>query len=88
MTKVGLAIEVMISNLDKPYANVSIKEANELEEEINILRDEFKKDQLKALQNNEDYSIQTALIYNDLIHSLEKAGDHIINVTEAIVANK
>ena len=32
--------------------------------------------------------IQTGMIYNNLIHSLEKVGDHIFNISEAIVVDK
>ncbi|MGB0428715.1 MAG: hypothetical protein ACPGEC_07295, partial [Flavobacteriales bacterium] len=88
MDKVSAAIEIMLSNLDKPYANVSYNEAKVLEEEINALTESLKKDQLKQVQDNADYNIQTALIYNSLLHSLESVGDHVINVTEVIVVNQ
>ncbi|MGB0883978.1 MAG: Na/Pi cotransporter family protein [Flavobacteriales bacterium] len=88
MDKVSAAIEIMLSNLDKPYANVSYNEAKALEEEINALTESLKKDQLKQVQDNADYNIQTALIYNSLLHSLESVGDHVINVTEVIVVNQ
>ena len=38
---------------------------------------------LKSIEQG-DYNIQSGLIYNDLFASCEKAGDHIINVTEAL----
>ncbi len=85
--KVNVAMNIMTSNLNSPYANVSLKQAKEAEEEINELRNELRSAHLKNLQAG-DYKIDTALIYNDLLHSLEKVGDHIINVTEAIVGLK
>ena len=32
-----------------------------------------------------DYNINSAMIYNNIFSSLEKVGDHLINVSEAIV---
>ena len=34
-----------------------------------------------------EFKIQTGMIYNNLIHSLEKVGDHVHNITEAITGN-
>ncbi len=85
--KVNIAMDIMTQNLNSPYANVSFTKAKEAEEEINELRNELRSKHLKNLQEG-DYKINAALIYNDLLHSLEKVGDHIINVTEAIVGMK
>ena len=35
----------------------------------------------------EEIKISEGMIYINLIHSLEKIGDHVFNVTEAIVGN-
>lgn len=31
------------------------------------------------------YNFKNAAIYNDIFNSLEKVGDHVINVTEGVV---
>lgn len=84
---VGESLEIMVKNLNQPYANVSIEAAQEAEQKINDLRDSLRRQHLVNIQKG-DYKINTALIYNDIIHSLEKIGDHVINVTEAIVGLK
>jgi phosphate:Na+ symporter len=32
----------------------------------------------------EDYNMKSGMIYSDLFSSLEKVGDHVINVSEAV----
>ena len=32
-----------------------------------------------------DYDVRSAMVFNDLFSLLEKAGDHLINVTESVV---
>lgn len=87
ITVVGESLEIMVKNLNQPYANVTIEAAQEAEQKINELRDTLRRQHLVNIQNG-DYKINTALIYNDIIHSLEKIGDHVINVTEAVVGLK
>jgi len=84
---VGESLEIMVKNLNMPYANVTIEEAQAAEDKINEMRNTLRKQHLVNIQNG-DYKINTALIYNDIIHSLEKIGDHVINVTEAVVGLK
>ena len=50
---------------------------------INKMRDELRKEYLKKIETGE-FKIQTGLIYNNIIHSLEKVGDHVYNISEAI----
>ena len=77
----------MNKNLNSDYKQVSITDADEAEIAINKMRNRLRKKYLEKIEKGE-FNIQTGMIYNNLIHSLEKIGDHIFNVTEAIVGDK
>jgi len=77
------AIEIMNANLKMPYKNVDIKPAIMIEERIDSLKNKFKKDHLKQMQRS-DFNVKIGSIYHDMFHSLEKIGDHAMNVTETI----
>lgn len=78
------AFEIMNANLN---SNVTIKLDSAIlkEKEINQLRNELREGHLQDIGSGE--SIDNALIYSDIFSSLEKVGDHIINVSEH-VANR
>lgn len=78
------AFEVMIRNLKNPQSEVTIDEALEKEREINRLRDRFKLEHLATIEKQE-FNIKSGIIYTDLIYSSERVGDHIVNVTEALI---
>lgn len=78
------ALVIMCENLVAHQDTVSLEKANEAESKINKIRDELRKDYLESL-SNQDPNFKGGMIYNDLFSSLEKVGDHIINVSEAIV---
>lgn len=81
------AFAVMITNLNSDYETVDISEAYQKEAAINELRNKLRKKHLKRMEANE-YDIKTGSIYKDFFYSCEKAGDHIMNVTEAITGEK
>ncbi len=82
---VDKALSNMIKNLSTPiYEKVDMEQAQSIEREINECRDELKNNNLKSLGSPE-YNVQSAMIFNNLFSSLERIGDHIINVTESIV---
>lgn len=81
------AFEVMNENLAMDYGSVTLDGALEVEEKINIKRNKLRKSHYKNMET-ETYNKKSGLIYNDLFSSLEKVGDHIINVTEAIVESQ
>jgi len=85
--EVSKAFEIMNKNLNTSYSQVTITDANEAEIVINKLRNKLRKKYLEKIEKGE-VKIQTAMIYNNLIHSLEKVGDHIFNISEAIVGDK
>jgi len=87
MNEIVKAFEIMNKNLNSDYIQVSITDADQAEISINKMRDKLRRNYLEKIEKGE-FNIQTGMIYNNLIHSLEKIGDHIFNVTEAIVGDK
>lgn len=85
MNLIDEAFAEMNSNLSKPsYDSVEKDKAVELEHDINKFRNKLRKENLKRL-GDPDYNVTSAMVYNNIFSALEKVGDHIINVTEAIV---
>jgi len=80
------ALEIMNKNLNSEYKQVSMTDANGAEDIINKMRNKLRKEYLTKIEKGE-VKIQTGMIYNNLIHSLEKVGDHVHNITEAITGN-
>ena len=79
------AFAVMVENLSTPsYDNVDKAGAVDLERKINELRNTMRKENLLHM-TQPDYNVNSAMIYNNIFSSLERVGDHIINVTEAVV---
>ena len=83
ITEVQKAMEIMNKNLDSSYSQVLIADADEAELAINKMRNQLRKKYLQNIEKGEG-KIQTGMIYNNLIHSLEKVGDHVYNISEAI----
>ncbi|GAA0892550.1 Na/Pi cotransporter family protein [Fulvivirga kasyanovii] len=77
------AFNVMITNLNMDYDQVSLNEAIEHEAAINKKRDRLRKKHLKNIEKG-DYDIMSGIIYSDLYNLIERVGDHIINVSEAV----
>jgi len=76
--------EVMSRNLNNPhYEKVDKSEAVAIEKQINKLRNQYRKHNLSRL-GDADYNVNSAMVYNNIFSALEKVGDHMINVTEAI----
>ncbi|MEX1001033.1 MAG: Na/Pi cotransporter family protein [Crocinitomicaceae bacterium] len=82
---VDTAFSIMISNLGEEYEKVSRDEALKAEEEINHKRDELRKEYIENITSKNDGNLRGGMIYNDMFESIEKVGDHIINVSDAIV---
>jgi phosphate:Na+ symporter len=77
------ALQIMSDNLSQDYSKVTITTALNKEREINAKRNELRRDYFRGVEKGE-YDVQSALIYSELIQTIEKVGDHVINVTEAI----
>jgi phosphate:Na+ symporter len=76
------AFEIMNANLNSEYGSISIEDAVAKEREINQLRDQLRSEHLTLIGSGEN--TDNALIYSNLFSSLEKVGDHIINVSEHV----
>ena len=87
LSEVQKALDIMNNNLNSKYSQVTLTEANNAEININNMRNKLRKEYFQKIEKGE-MPIQTGMIYNNLIHSLEKVGDHIFNITEAIVGDK
>jgi phosphate:Na+ symporter len=77
------ALKIMIDNLQKEYSKVSIEEAFEKELEINKFRNKMRKAHLKSIEAKE-YTLKSGISYNEIFLLLERAANHILNVTRAI----
>ncbi|PJA08552.1 MAG: Na/Pi cotransporter [Flavobacteriales bacterium CG_4_10_14_0_2_um_filter_32_8] len=80
---VELALDNMNQNLNSYYDNISLDKARELENNINQYRKILRKEHFESVEKGE-YNFASATIYSDLFNSLEKVGDHIINVSEGV----
>jgi phosphate:Na+ symporter len=72
----------MKENLQVEPQQVDLVKAVAAENKINNKRNELRAQHLQNIENKE-YNVKSGMIYNDLFSSLEKIGDHIINVSEA-----
>lgn len=80
--KVASAHKEMVANLQMDYTKINISKAEAIETEINDLRNKIRKSHLKSIEKGE-YNSKTGLIFSNLFSSMERVGDHIINVSEA-----
>ncbi len=80
--KVASAHKEMVANLQMDYNKIDISKAEAIEAEINDLRNKIRKSHLKSIEKGE-YNPKTGLIFSNLFSSMERVGDHIINVSEA-----
>lgn len=81
------ALQIMNNNLNIYYRLVEINTALEAENLINEYRNQLRFQHLEDLKNR-IYSYETGIIYSGMYALLEKTGDFIINITEAIVNAK
>ena len=77
------ALKETTINLNNEYSKIDIDKAYNRERDINEKRDKIRKGHFQNIEKAE-YGFQNGMIYNDMFSSLEKIGDHVINVNEAI----
>ena len=81
---VDKAYGIMIDNLSvKSGGNIELRRAVDCEMEINELRNTLREEEILKIEKNEsDY--QSSAYYIDVISEMERMGDYIINVSEAL----
>ena len=86
VANVELAYDVMITNLTAAYKGelVEISNAYNAEERINILRNNLRESEINDIEN-EGKNYQTSVYYMDIIGELEKMGDFMINISQALM---
>ncbi|RUT78788.1 Na/Pi cotransporter family protein [Ancylomarina longa] len=77
------ALDMMLDNSRKDFAEVNIKKAWEIERTINDYRTALKTEHLNNVEEQK-YKYQAGIIYSDIFSECEKIGDYCINVSEAI----
>jgi phosphate:Na+ symporter len=79
-----LAMDLMMENLEKEEGKeINLERAKSLEKEINELRNKLRREYISRIESG-NYNLRSGTIYSDLFSSLEKVGDHIENVSEAL----
>ena len=75
---------VMIANLDKGFdGRVDLRLAEEAEIELNEMRNRLREEEIHSIdEGNESYS--SSVYYIDLISEIERMGDYIINISQAL----
>ncbi|NLX40774.1 MAG: Na/Pi cotransporter family protein [Bacteroidales bacterium] len=79
------AYDVMIANLISAAdgKQVDLKSAQDAEVQINRLRNDLRDEEMYKMEGKADFL--TSVYYLDLISELERMGDYIINVSQALV---
>lgn len=78
------AFDIMNENLRKEYTTVTDDKAYLIEERINNFRNHLRQDHFINIKEKK-YKYTSGIVYSEVFSLCEKVGDHIINVTEAIV---
>lgn len=81
------AIRLVRNNLDSDNGKFDLENANDIEKRINAMRDNLLEQHYKRLEDK-SYSNKAGFIYLDFMNRMEKIGDHLFNVSEAIAGRK
>lgn len=81
---VGRAYEATIYNLEHSTTITNIDNAVEAEVHVNRMRDKLRDVELKAVENNGEAYFES-VYYLNLVEGLEKMGDFIINISQAVM---
>ena len=85
---VDQAYEAMDHNLATPLVELTdIRNAEEAEKAINACRDRLRSWHLSDIEKS-SYPYETGSFYMDLINTLEKMGDFIINISQSVLEAK
>lgn len=81
------AIRNVRENLEKGIENIDLDKSIEIEDAIDECRDSLLEFHYSQLEEN-NYSTKVGFAYLDFVNRLEKIGDHLFNVNEAIAGVK
>ena len=76
--------DIMLNNLKVDYKLMSLDAALQKEKEIDTLRNDLRRSHLKNIEKG-NYDFHSGHIYSDTFLTLERIGDHIYNVSEALM---
>jgi phosphate:Na+ symporter len=74
-------------NMEHFGNDIDLTQSIKLEQEINFKRDRMKEAHYKRLEEGV-YDSKAGVIYLDYLTRLEKIGDHLFNVNEALAGKK
>ena len=84
LSLVSKAYEVMISNLQSnENGQAELRRAVDCEIEINDMRNTLREEEILRLEQN-DSEYHSSVYYLDIISEIERMGDFIINISEAL----
>ena len=75
----------MCDMLKADSSAIDLKKANELETDINQLRNKLRKEHLASIEDQKEYTYFAGVIYSDLFAESEKLADYVYNVCESAV---
>jgi phosphate:Na+ symporter len=81
------AIALVRKNLDLENGDLDLQKAIDVEKKINQMRDDLLEKHYKRLEDN-SYSNKAGFIFLDYLNRMEKIGDHLFNVNEALAGRK
>lgn len=81
------SIRLVRKNLDKDNGPFDLQKAIDIEQKINGMRDELLEKHYKRLED-QSYTNKAGFIYLDYMNRMEKIGDHLFNVSEALAGRK
>lgn len=87
LMEVEKALETMTENLGDPQNKVDLEKAFSHENQINLLRDELRKENDQMIDSVE-FNVKSNVVYSDLIFSCERVGDLTINVSRELKYKK
>ena len=77
------AMKLMMDTISKDSESINLDKAIELEKTINAKRDKLRAKNFKRIEKGK-ISLETGLIYLDLISGYEKMGDNVIHISQAL----
>ncbi|MGF1669026.1 MAG: PhoU domain-containing protein, partial [Balneolaceae bacterium] len=81
------SIHLVRENMENGNGKVDLDKAIEIEEKIDEKRDTLKQAHYKRLEKGA-YKAKEGVFYLDFLTRLEKIGDHLFNVNEALAGKK